>query len=372
MMTRQPVKTETEPLSTQVKRRVLAVRTEPRKSQLDYDGDFGTVIHTGSTLLDLAISGGRVHGGGLPGGILVEIFGPSGSGKTVLLSEIAGAVQRQGGQIKFDDPEARLNKQFAKIFHLDLKEEDYNRPNTVPEVFKPVRAWRPKSLKVINGYFADSLAALSTQLEMGDSGDKIGMRRAKEFSEECRKTCRVIADNNYLMVCSNQVRENIGAGEYEVQYKSTGGEAIGFYASLRLRTLYPQKIKKTLTPPKAEKDKEDEEDDTKKKKKGNERIVGVRVNIEVFKSSIWMPYRTAPVTIIFDYGIDDIKENLQFVKEQTKSTTYTIGGQNLDAAMDIAVKMIEKDNLEKQLQEEVITLWEQLELKFASNRKPKI
>ena len=59
------------------------------KDKKDQDGNFETVISTGSTLLDLAISGKRVHGGGLPSGILVEVFGPSGSGKTVLLSEIA-------------------------------------------------------------------------------------------------------------------------------------------------------------------------------------------------------------------------------------------------------------------------------------------
>ena len=73
------------------------------------------MISTGSTLLDLAISGTAIRGGGLAGGIFVEIFGPSGSGKTVLLSEIAGGVQRQGGQVMFHDPEARLNKTFASV-----------------------------------------------------------------------------------------------------------------------------------------------------------------------------------------------------------------------------------------------------------------
>ena len=77
-----------EPLSAQMKRRV--VTNVERKPKPEYDGDFGTVISTGSTLLDLAISGGRVHGGGLPGGIFVEAFGPSGSGKTVLLSDREG------------------------------------------------------------------------------------------------------------------------------------------------------------------------------------------------------------------------------------------------------------------------------------------
>ena len=90
------------------------------KRKPKYDGDFGQVTSTGSTLLDLAISGGRVHGGGLPSKIFAEIFGPSGSGKTVLLSEIAGAVIRGKGEVMFRDPEARLNEKFAKIFDLDI------------------------------------------------------------------------------------------------------------------------------------------------------------------------------------------------------------------------------------------------------------
>jgi len=73
--------------------------------------------------------------------------------------------------------------------------------------------------------------------------DGMGMRRAKEFSEECRKTCRVIADKNFLMVCSNQVRQNADAGPFGQKYRTPGGEAIGFYASLRLRCSGGQKIK---------------------------------------------------------------------------------------------------------------------------------
>jgi len=208
-------------LSRQVRAKVSK---KPEKKQ-EYDGDTTKMISTGSTLLDLAISGGRVRGGGMPAGILVEIFGPASSGKTVLLSEIAGAIQRQKGDVMFHDPEARLNKQFARIFDLDTDEMNYSTPDTVPEVFKAVRKWVPEG-EGIHGVFADSLAALSTDMEMEkDEGDKMGMRRAKEFSEELRKTCRVLSKNNYLMVCSNQIRQNLDAGPYGQRYKSPGGEA---------------------------------------------------------------------------------------------------------------------------------------------------
>ena len=80
------------------------------------------VLSTGSTLLDLAICGGRIRGGGIPGGMIVEIYGPSGSGKTAILTELAGSAQRNGGEARFDDPEARLEFcccSFRKRYHQD-------------------------------------------------------------------------------------------------------------------------------------------------------------------------------------------------------------------------------------------------------------
>ena len=119
---------------------------------------------------------------------------------------------------------------------------EYNIPIT-SEVFQSVRDWVSEAEAekgTIYGVFADSLAALSTEMEMGE-GDKMGMRRAKEFSEELRKTCRIITQQNVLMVCSNQIRQNLDAGPFGMKYKSPGGEAIGFYSSLRLRFGSPER-----------------------------------------------------------------------------------------------------------------------------------
>jgi recombination protein RecA len=344
-------------LSSQMRTRMVNRKPEKQK---EYDGDFGTVISTGSTLLDLAISGGRIRGGGLPGGILVEAFGPSGSGKTVFLSEVAGDVQRKGGDARFDDPESRLNVSFARMFGLVIDgEENYSIPDTVTEVFNNIRSWKPSTSTkdVIHGVFVDSLAALSTKMEMDeDEGDKMGMRRAKEFSEELRKTCRLIKDKNYLMVCSNQVRENIAATKYQTKESTPGGKAMGFYSSLRLQFSSPSKIKlkKTIVG------------------KERERIIGVETLITVYKSSIWKPFRTAPVSILFDYGIDDIQQNLQYIKDYTTNKVYTVGGHSLDKSMEVAVKMVEQHGLENKLKNEVIDLWESVESKFESERKPKV
>lgn len=339
-------------LSEQMKKRAFVAPAEKK----EYEGDTSLIVSTGSTLLDLAISGGRVRGGGIPAGILVEIFGPSGCGKTVMLCEIAGAVQRAGGKILFKDPEARLDKQFAKIFDFQVDEIDYSNPDKVTEVFAPIREWDPKPEGIIHGIFTDSLAALSTDLEMENKdGDKMGMRRAKEFSQELRRTCRTITQKKFLMVCSNQVRQNADAGPYSPKYTTPGGVAIGFYSSLRLRCSNPTKIKK------------------KKTIKGTEteHVYGVETEIEVFKSSVWKPYHTAHVHILFDYGIDDIRGNLKFLKDFKSFPVYSIGEDKLDKSLDISIQLIEEDNRVAELREEVIDLWSEIEESFRMERKPK-
>lgn len=338
-------------LSTQVKER----SKKAPESKPEYDGNIGTVISTGSTLLDLAISGGHIRGGGIPSGIMVEIFGPSMSGKTVLLCEIAGAIQRQGGQVMFHDPEARLNQQFAKLFGMDTNEIIYSTPDTIPEVFKSIRGWEPEPEDKVHGAFTDSLAALSTEMEMEDK-DGMGMRRAKEFSEECRKTCRILAKKNLLVVCSNQVRQNVGAGPYEPKTSTPGGVSIGFYCSLRLHCKSTKKIKQ-------------EETIVGKEVK---RIIGVGTQIEVAKNSVWEPFRIAPVTILFKYGIDDIRDSLKFIKTHTRNKVYALNCiGKLSNSIDRAIRHVEEDSLEQALRDEVIDLWLEIESKFKQERKPK-
>ena len=108
-----------------------------------YDGDINTVISTGSTLLDLEIMGSRIRGGGIPGGIMVEIYGPNSAGKTVLMSEIAGGIQRQNGKVRFYDAEVRLSKSFAGIFGFNVDDCTFGVPERVQDVFKPLMTWQP-------------------------------------------------------------------------------------------------------------------------------------------------------------------------------------------------------------------------------------
>lgn len=341
-----------------------------------YDGNFKNITSTGSTLLDLDISGKRIRGGGLPGGIIVEASGPSQSGKTAMLAEIAGYVQREGGEAQFHDPEARLDQEFTAIFGMHIPPKNYYKPDTVTEVFEKVRKWVPKSFDVVNGIFVDSSAALSTNLEMSsEDGDKMGGRRGKEFSEQMRKACRIIQKSNYLMIFSNQIRDSFAS--YGPKTISPGGHAFEFYPSVRLKFNTAEKIPKTI----------------KVAGKDVKKIVGIKVDIEVIKT-VDEPYRKSSIYIIYGYGIDDIRANLQYLKDfskpiktenagikkhvkdekdtEEKKTMYHCCGKPLAVGMEESIQMIEKQGLIEDLKNEVIDLWESIESKFVVERKKKV
>ncbi len=339
------------PLASQIKRH----SRKKEKSKPKYDGNEKIIISTGSTLLDLEISGHRIRGGGLLGGILVELFGPPSSGKSVLLFEIGGAIQREGGEVRFFDPEARVNKEFAEKFDFDLSTIEILEPDFVSEVMDDVYTYKPKNKTVINGIMVDSIAALSTQLEMTEKGDKMGMRRSKELSTGLRKVCRVLKQRNHLMVCTNQIRVNVGATKWEEQFTVPGGKATGFYASLRLRFMKAVEVRKEITI------------HGKKRK----RTTGTKVSIKVYKSSVDEGYGTAEVYIMKGYGIDDVRANIQYLKDYTKNTTYRLHNLYLGDSMEDAISKVERLKLEDELREATIDLWEEIESKFKIKRTKK-
>ena len=199
------------------------------------------------------------------------------------------------------------------------------------------------------------MAALSTDMEM-DGTDKMGMRRAKEFSESMRKVCRVITQKKFLVVGSNQVRQNLDAGPYGEKDISPGGRALAFYASVRLKCSSPKKIK------------------LKKTFHGNdlERVIGVNTEVLVAKNSVNKPYRSTPISIVFDYGIDDVRDNLVYLKKMMGASTYILGGEKIGKSLDSAITYVEENNLEPALKTEVIELWREVEAQFESKRKEKI
>lgn len=308
------------------------------------------LLSTGSTLLDLTISGGKYRGGGIPGGIIVEVFGPPSSGKTAILAEVCASAQSKGGDVEYVDPEARLDQEYSRIYGMELLKNKYHRPDTVTELFDLIKEWTPARTDVVNVLAADSLAAFSTELEMEDS-DKMGMRRAKEFSEGLRKTARLISKDNRLIICSNQVRES-AYGEV-----TPGGKGIPYYASLRLR-IGPAKSNPQI------------EKNAVVNGKKIAKTIGVKSDCLVKKSSIDDPFRTCQVYIVFGYGVDDIRGNLQYIKDTMGLSKYLAVDKEY-VSMNDAIGYIESNNYEGQLKESVIELWTEVETKFKIERKRK-
>lgn len=337
---------------------------------------FDFMLSTGSTLLDCALTGKRVKGGGIPGGILVEIYGPSGKGKTAIAVEIGASAQSKGGTVRFNDPEGRLDKEYASLYGLSLARDNYTACDTVEEVFEDLKKWFALDLpkNAIHVYICDSLAALSTKIEM-EEGDKAGMLRAKAFSQMTRRIARLVSNKNRLVVFTNQVRQKPSIGGFGGPSETTpGGEAIKFYASLRMRVgsvLQHNQIKVT------------------KKIRGVEveRTVGINSLVHVSKNSCDSPYREAPIAIIFDYGLDDVRSNLEFRKqfevaedvteeEQTdgkakKQKAYVIKDYKT-VRLPNAINHVEEHNLQEWLREDTVALWNEIESHFAVARKPKM
>lgn len=315
--------------------------------------DVTTVVSTGCTLLDLAISGSRVRGGGLPGGIVVEVFGPSGAGKTAVLVETAANVQARGGSVTFADPEARLDRAYSELYGLQLDKSSYYMPDTVEELFDNLHTMQVDPHQ-INLACADSLAALSTQMEM-ESADKMGMRRAKVFSERLRKSARILAAENRILLCSNQIRQG------DLGETTPGGNAIPFYASVRIRV---QKIDTIVM----ERDYKDAS--TGRAGAKVSRTIGIKTKFNIVKNSIDAPFRDGYYFLMFGYGIDDVRTNLQYVKDITKNTKYVAVDKEY-VQLNAAVEYIENNNYQSQLREQVIDLWEDVTRLLRLNRKPK-
>ena len=182
----------------------------------------------------------------------------------------------------------------------------------------------------------------------------MGMRRAKEFSEGMRKTCRKISSNDKLIILTNQIRDTTGGAE-----ESTGGHAIKFYSSLRLKTAFefPNKyIKKSSTIT---------------QKVTAEKVLGINTTVRVVKSTVDDPYREAPIRIVFGYGLDDIRANLEYLKKMTGVSKFPAIDKDWQS-LEGAIKYIEDKGYQEQLRERTIDLWEEIDQKLRVERKPKV
>jgi len=276
------------------------------------------VISTGSIGLDVALGIG-----GLPRGRVVEIYGPESSGKTTLATHVIAEAQKKGGMCAFIDAEHAFDSAYAKKLGVDVDNLLISQPDYGEQALEIAdRLILSGALDVV---VIDSVAALVPKSELeGEMGDsKMGLH-ARLMSQALRKLTGTISKTNTICIFINQMREKIGVmfGNPET---TTGGNALKFYASVRLDIRRQTQIK------------------------DGEEAIGNHVKVKVVKNKVAPPFRAAEFDIIFGEGISKNGEIIDMGTElgivQKSGSWYSYNNDKMGQGRD-AVKQLLIDNPE--------------------------
>jgi recombination protein RecA len=272
-------------------------------------------IPTGALTLDLAL------GGGLPKGRVIEIYGPESSGKTTVALHALAEVQKAGGVAAFVDAEHALDPVYARALGVNIDELLVSQPDTGEMGLEIVdQLVRSAAVDVV---VIDSVAALVPRAEIeGEMGDTHVGLQARLMSQALRKITGSIGKSQCTVIFLNQLRQKIGIsyGNPEV---TTGGNALKFYASVRLDIRRIQTLKK-----------------------GTEEY-GIRAKVKVAKNKVAPPFRIAEFDILFGQGIStmgclvDLAEQTEVITR--KGAWYSYEGDNIGQGRDNTVQRLIED-----------------------------
>jgi recombination protein RecA len=242
-------------------------------------------ISTGSISLDAAIGIG-----GIPRGRVIEIFGPESSGKTTICLHIIAEAQKKGGIAAFIDTEHALDIAYAKRLGVDVNNLLLSQPEYGEQALEIVETLvRSGALDII---VVDSVAALTPRAEIeGEMGDPTMGVQARLMSQALRKLTAAISKSRTSVMFTNQLRQKIGImfGNPET---TTGGNALKFYASLRLDVRRVEAIK------------------------DGQSVIGNRVKVKVVKNKVAPPFRETQFDILYNEGISQIGDLIDVAVEQ--------------------------------------------------------
>lgn len=291
------------------------------------------VTSTGSLSLDIALGAG-----GLPMGRIVEIYGPESSGKTTLTLQVIAAAQKEGKVCAFIDAEHALDPVYARKLGVNIDELLCSQPDTGEQALEICDALaRSGAVDVI---IVDSVAALTPKAEIeGDIGDSHMGLAARMMSQAMRKIAGNLKESNTLLIMINQIRMKIGVmfGSPET---TTGGNALKFYASVRLdiRRIGAVKNGKDIH--------------------GNDHVIGSETRVKVVKNKIAAPFKQAEFQIIYGKGIYKSMEILDLAVKakiiEKAGAWYSYNGEKLGQGQANSCQTIEKDpKLLAELEEKV-------------------
>ena len=299
------------------------------------DGDIGEDIQsvsTGSLGLDIALGIG-----GLPRGRVIEIYGPESSGKTTLTLSVIAQMQKVGGVAAFIDAEHALDPQYAAKLGVNVPELLISQPDTGEQALEIVDMLvRSGSVDIV---VIDSVAALTPRAEIeGEMGDSHMGLQARLMSQALRKLTGNIKRTNTMVIFINQIRMKIGVmfGNPET---TTGGNALKFYASVRLDIRRTGAIKK-----------------------GDE-VIGSETRVKVIKNKVAPPFRQAEFDILYGEGISregeiiELGANLNFVEKA--GAWYAYNGEKIGQG---------KENAKEYLREHP-EIAKEIEAKIRANAK---
>jgi len=260
------------------------------------------VISTGSLALDIALGVG-----GLPRGRVVEIYGPESSGKTTLTLHVVAEAQKEGGTCAFIDAEHAMDPVYAKKLGVNTEDLLVSQPDTGEQALEICDMLvRSSAIDVI---VIDSVAALTPKAEIeGEMGDSHVGLQARLMSQALRKMTANIKNSNTLVIFINQIRSKIGVmfGSPET---TTGGNALKFYASVRLDIRRIGQIKEA------------------------EEVRGNQTRVKVLKNKVAPPFRQAEFQILYDEGINRMGEVLDLGVAQglieKSGTWYSINDERI-------------------------------------------
>jgi recombination protein RecA len=275
-------------------------------------------ISTGSISLDIALGIG-----GVPKGRVIEIYGPESSGKTTLATHIIAEAQKKGGVAAFIDAEHAFDKFYAKKLGVDVENLLISQPDNGEQALEIAdNLIRSGAIDVI---VIDSVAALVPKAEIeGEMGDsKMGLQ-ARLMSQALRKLTGTISKTGCCCIFINQLREKIGVmfGNPET---TTGGNALKFYASVRLDIRRTSQIKDA------------------------DEVSGNRIKVKIVKNKVAPPFRIAEFDIMFNQGISKVGEiidlGVDFNIVKKAGSWFSYGDTKLGQGRD-AVKQLLLDNPE--------------------------